>query len=248
MGFQVIPAIDIMKGKCVRLRQGKKEEMTVFSDDPVVVATRWADLGAEVIHVIDLDGAFRGEPVNFGVIERMVAESGAKIQVGGGIRNFEIASKYFDAGASKVILGTTIVRDREEIERITGAYGERVLAAIDAVDGAVAIRGWVEVTGIRAVDLARDLEKRGLCSFIYTDISRDGMLEGPDFDQIESFAKSVEGHIIASGGVSRIEDIRKIKEISDNRAHNRIVGVIVGKALYSSKVDFTEARKAVGGA
>jgi phosphoribosylformimino-5-aminoimidazole carboxamide ribotide isomerase len=247
MGFQVIPAIDIINGKCVRLKQGKKEEMTVFSDEPVIVAKRWAQLGAEIIHVVDLDGAFKGRPVNFEVIEKMVAESGAKIQVGGGIRNFEIASRYLEADVSKVILGTTIVRDRDEIKRITDEYGDKVVAAIDAVDGTVAIRGWVEVTGIRAVDLARDLGNSGLDSFIYTDISRDGMLKGPDFGEIESFARSVKGQIVASGGVSQIEDILKIKEISERRADNRIVGVIVGKALYSSKINFAEARKAVDG-
>ncbi len=245
MDFLVIPAIDIIKGKCVRLKQGKKEEMTVFSDDPVLVAKRWVQLGADVIHVVDLDGAFKGQPVNFEVIENIVSRSGAKIQVGGGIRNFDIATRYLEAGVWKVILGTTIVRDREEIKRITGEYGDKVVAAIDAVGGAVAIRGWVEVTGIRAVDLARDLERSGLHSFIYTDITRDGMLEGPDFNEIESFAKAVKGQIVASGGISGVNDILKIKEISEKRAYNRITGVIVGKALYSSKVNFAEARDAV---
>lgn len=245
MGFQVIPAIDIINGKCVRLKQGRVEEMTVFSDDPVLVAKRWVQLGAEVIHVVDLDGAFKGHPVNFEVIERMAAQSGGMIQVGGGIRNFDIAKKFFDAGIWKVILGTTIVRDRDEIRKITDAYGDRVVAAIDAVGGVVAIRGWVEVTGIRAVDLGKDLKKSGMHSFIYTDISRDGMLEGPDFGEIESFAKTVKGQIVASGGVSKVSDILKIKEISETKADGRITGVIVGKALYSSRINFIEARKAV---
>lgn len=248
MGFQVIPAIDIINGKCVRLKQGKKEDMTVFSDDPVIVAKRWVQLGAEIIHVVDLDGAFKGHPVNFNVVEKMIAESGAKIQVGGGIRTFDIASKYFDADVWRVIIGTTIVRNREEIRRITGEYGDKVVAAIDAVGGKIAIRGWVEVTGIRAVDLALDLGSSGLDSFIYTDISRDGMLEGPDFKEIGSFARTVKGQVIASGGVTKIDDILKIKEISETEADDRIVGVIVGKALYSSRINYPEARQAVGGA
>ncbi len=245
MHFQIIPAIDIIKGKCVRLKQGRKEDMTVFSDDPVLVAKRWAQLGAEVIHVVDLDGAFKGTPVNFEIISRMVSEGGVPIQVGGGIRSQDIASRYFDAGVSKVILGTSIVRDRSSIIRITKTFGEGVIAAIDAVEGKVAIRGWVEVTGLKAVDLARDLEKVGVSSFIYTDISRDGMLEGPNFRAIESFARSLKGKVVASGGISSVDDIRRIKEISIGRAGKRIMGVIVGKALYSSRIDFSTAKKAV---
>ncbi len=243
MHFRIIPAIDIIKGKCVRLKQGRKENMTVFSDDPVLVAKRWAQLGAEVIHVVDLDGAFKGTPVNFEIISRMVSEGGVPIQVGGGIRSQDIAARYFDVGVSKVILGTTIVRDRSSIIRITKTFGEGVIAAIDAVEGKVAIRGWVEVTGLKAVALAKDLEKVGVSSFIYTDISRDGMLEGPNFRSIESFARAVKGKVVASGGISSVDDIRKIKEISIHKAGKRITGVIVGKALYSSRIDFTTAKK-----
>jgi phosphoribosylformimino-5-aminoimidazole carboxamide ribotide isomerase len=247
MNFQIIPAIDIINGKCVRLRQGRVENMTVFSEDPVLVAKRWEQLGADAIHVVDLDGAFKGVPVNFHIIERMASEVAVPIQVGGGIRTFDIASRYFDAGVGKVILGTTIVRDRKSINKITEEYGDSVIAAIDATKGKVAIRGWVEVTGISAIDLARDLESMGIRSFIYTDISRDGMLEGPDYGSIETFATSVKGRMIASGGITAVGDILKIREISLKKAEKRITGVIVGRALYSSRIDFMEARMALKG-
>ncbi len=243
MKFNVIPAIDIMGGRCVRLTRGKKEDVTVFSDDPVLVAKRWEQDGAKILHVVDLDGAFKGEPQNEEIIRRIPEETGLKVQVGGGIRTFEIAGRYLEEGIWRVVLGTSIVRDPKEVKKITDAFGERVVAAIDAVGGKVAIRGWVEVTGEDAVSLAGKLGEMGIGSFIYTDISRDGTLEGPNFDAIAEFASRVEGDIIASGGVSTIEDVARIKEISRNIAGGRITGVIIGKALYSSRIDFREAVK-----
>jgi phosphoribosylformimino-5-aminoimidazole carboxamide ribotide isomerase len=183
MSFQVIPAIDIQGGKAVRLRQGRAEDATVFSDSPLEVARRFAAAGASRLHVVDLDGAFLGKPANADIICR-IAAAGVPVQVGGGVRNYETASRYFAAGVSRVILGTSIVRDPEEVTRITRAYPGKVAAGIDAREGRVAIRGWVEVTGVLAVDLARQIGEGGVSCFIYTDIARDGMLVGPNFDAI----------------------------------------------------------------
>ncbi|RMG57431.1 MAG: 1-(5-phosphoribosyl)-5-((5-phosphoribosylamino)methylideneamino)imidazole-4-carboxamide isomerase, partial [Deltaproteobacteria bacterium] len=182
MEFRVIPAIDILDGKCVRLTRGKREEMTVFSEEPVLVARRWEQDGASIIHVVDLDGAFSGEPKNAHLVKRIAEETSLQVQVGGGIRSYEVAEDYLESGVTRVILGTSIVRNPDLVKRITDRFGERVVAGIDAVDGIVAIRGWVEVTGLSAVDLARDLQKSGIRTFVYTDITRDGTLEGPNFE------------------------------------------------------------------
>ncbi|RMG59386.1 MAG: 1-(5-phosphoribosyl)-5-[(5-phosphoribosylamino)methylideneamino]imidazole-4-carboxamide isomerase, partial [Deltaproteobacteria bacterium] len=221
--------------------RGKREEMTVFSEEPVLVARRWEQDGASIIHVVDLDGAFSGEPKNAHLVKRIAEETSLQVQVGGGIRSYEVAEDYLESGVSRVILGTSIVRSPDLVKRITDRFGERVVAGIDAVDGIVAIRGWVEVTGLSAVDLARDLQKSGIRTFVYTDITRDGTLEGPNFEALEEFARSVEGSVIASGGVSSLEDVKRIKEISREKAEGRITGVIIGKALYSSRIDFRKA-------
>ncbi|MDH3384059.1 MAG: 1-(5-phosphoribosyl)-5-[(5-phosphoribosylamino)methylideneamino] imidazole-4-carboxamide isomerase, partial [Deltaproteobacteria bacterium] len=181
MAFQVIPAIDIQAGKAVRLRQGRQEDSTIFSDSPVEVARGFARMGATWLHVVDLDGAFAGRPGNEGIIHRIVNAVDIPVQVGGGVRNFDIAARYLGSGVSRIILGTSIVRNPEEVLRITKAYPGKVAAGIDAKEGFVAIRGWVEVTEVMAVDLARQMEKSGISCFIYTDISRDGMMAGPNF-------------------------------------------------------------------
>jgi phosphoribosylformimino-5-aminoimidazole carboxamide ribotide isomerase len=178
--FQVIPAIDIQGGKAVRLRQGRAEDATVFSDSPLEVARRFVAAGASRLHVVDLDGAFLGKPVNAEIICRIASGAGVPVQVGGGVRNYDSASRYFAAGVSRVILGTSIVRSPEEVTRITRAYPGKVAAGIDARDGRVAIRGWVEVTGVIAVELARQIEEGGVSCFIYTDIARDGRLDAGD--------------------------------------------------------------------
>ncbi|MBF8257836.1 MAG: 1-(5-phosphoribosyl)-5-[(5-phosphoribosylamino)methylideneamino] imidazole-4-carboxamide isomerase [Actinobacteria bacterium] len=237
MSFEVIPAIDIQGGKAVRLRQGRAEDATVFSDSPLDVAKRFAAAGAARIHVVDLDGAFLGKPVNFEIIRRIAAAVDVPVQVGGGVRNFEIASRYMRAGASRVILGTSAVRNPEEVLRITKAYPGKVAASIDARDGMVAIRGWVEMTGVIAVDLARQMEKSGISCFIYTDISRDGMMSGPNFGSIGEFAKGLSTPVIASGGVSALADVEKLLAMEGEG----VCGAIIGRALYDGSISLADA-------
>jgi len=239
MGFQVIPAIDIQGGKAVRLRQGRQDDSTVFSDSPLEVARRFATAGATRIHVVDLDGAFTGRPVNEGIIRRIVNAVDVPVQVGGGVRNFDIAARYLGAGASRIILGTSIVRNPEEVLRITKAYPGMVAAGIDAKEGFVAIRGWVEVTGVTAVDLARQMEKSGISWFVYTDISRDGMLTGPNFRSIREFAKGLSTPVIASGGVSAMEDLATLREMEADG----LCGVVIGRAIYDGSIPLADALK-----
>jgi len=239
MAFQVIPAIDIQGGKAVRLRQGRQEDSTVFSDSPLEVARRFSAEGATRIHVVDLDGAFTGRPVNEGIIHRIVTAVDIPVQVGGGVRNFEIAARYLGAGVSRIILGTSIVRNPEEVLRITKAYPGKVAAGIDAKEGFVAIRGWVEVTGVTAVDLARKMEKSGISCFIYTDISRDGMLAGPNFRSIREFAKGLSTPVIASGGVSAMEDLATLREMEGDG----VGGVVIGRAIYDGSIALADALK-----
>ncbi|HEU5360131.1 MAG TPA: 1-(5-phosphoribosyl)-5-[(5-phosphoribosylamino)methylideneamino]imidazole-4-carboxamide isomerase [Candidatus Deferrimicrobiaceae bacterium] len=239
MAFQVIPAIDIQGGKAVRLRQGRQEDSTVFSDSPLEVARRFSAEGAKRIHVIDLDGAFAGRPVNEGILRRIVTAVDVPVQVGGGVRNFEIAARYLGAGVSRIILGTSIVRNPEEVLRITKAYPGKVAAGIDARDGFAAIRGWVEVTGVTAVDLARQMEKSGISCFIYTDISRDGMLAGPNFRSIREFAQGLSTPVLASGGVATMEDLGTLREMESDG----VCGAVIGRAIYDGSIELAEALK-----
>jgi phosphoribosylformimino-5-aminoimidazole carboxamide ribotide isomerase len=236
MPFEVIPAIDIQKGQAVRLRQGRADEATVYSHSPLDVARGFVASGATRLHVVDLDGAFLGKPVNADIICRIASSTDVPVQVGGGVRNFETAAKYFAAGVSRVVLGTSIVRDPEEVTRITRAYPGKVAAGIDARDGRVAIRGWVEVTGVIAAELARQIERGGVSCFIYTDIARDGMMVGPNFDAIRDFARSVDVPVIASGGVTTLDDLRTLRTME-------VAGAIVGRALYDGSIDLGEALK-----
>lgn len=239
MPFQIIPAIDIQNGKAVRLRQGRADEATVFSDSPLDVARRFVAAGASLLHVVDLDGAFLGKPANADMICRIASATEVAVQVGGGVRNFETAARYFGAGVSRVVLGTSIVRDPEEVMRITRAYPGKVAAGIDARDGRVAIRGWVEVTGVAAADLARQIEESGVSCFIYTDIARDGMMVGPNFDAIREFAKGVSAPVIASGGVTTLDDLRKLQAMEGEG----VAGAIIGRALYDGSIDLPDALK-----
>ncbi len=237
MAFEVIPAIDIQGGKAVRLRQGRAEDATVFADSPLEVAKRFAAAGASRIHVVDLDGAFSGKPVNFDIIRRIAAAVDVPVQVGGGVRNFTIASRYVGAGVARIILGTSAVRNPEEVLRITKAYPGKVAASIDARDGKAAIRGWVEVTGVDAVDLARQMEEGGVSCFIYTDISRDGMMAGPNFKSIGAFAKGIATPVIASGGVTTLADVEALLAMESQG----VCGAIIGRALYDGSIALADA-------
>lgn len=226
----IIPAIDIKEGKCVRLTQGRMDEETVYSLDPIEVARRWEEEGAELIHVVDLDGAFAGKPGNRESILKIVDGVDIPIQVGGGIRTMEVIEDYLREGVGRIILGTIAQEDPSLVRDACRRFPERIAASIDARDGMVATRGWVQITEERAIDLARRLEGLGIASIVYTDIERDGMLQGPNIPAIREMVNAVKIPIIASGGVSSIKDIEALRGIG-------IDGIIIGKAIYTVAVD-----------
>jgi len=238
----IIPAIDIKGGRCVRLFQGRMEQETVYSDDPVSVAKRWEDEGAEFLHIVDLDGAVSGVPKNKEIIESIIKSVKIPLEVGGGIRNIETIKEYFSIGAKKVVIGTVAWENPILISEVCKMFPERIIVGIDAKNGNVAVRGWEDVTETSASTLAKRFEGMGISGIIYTDISRDGTLSGPNIDSIKSFAKSISIPVIASGGVSDINDIKNIMKL---KKHG-VDGVIIGKALYSGSVNLREAIKLVG--
>jgi phosphoribosylformimino-5-aminoimidazole carboxamide ribotide isomerase len=237
----IIPAIDLKDGKCVRLLQGKREEVTVYSDDPGSMAKHWVELGAELLHVVDLDGAFTGEQRNFSKIEAIRKAIDIPIEVGGGIRDMERIKKLFSLGVDRVIIGTAAAQNPDMVKSACENFPGKVLAGIDAKDGKVAIKGWEEVTELGAVEFALEMEKAGTTGIIYTDISRDGMLTGPNIDAMAQMTDALKISVIASGGVSKLDDIKNLMKIEN------LWGVITGKALYSGSLDLTEAIKVAKG-
>jgi phosphoribosylformimino-5-aminoimidazole carboxamide ribotide isomerase len=237
----VIPAIDLKDGKCVRLIQGKREEVTVYSDDPVAMAEHWEELGAELLHVVDLDGAFTGEQLNFSKIAAIRKAIDIPIEVGGGIRDMERIEKLFSLGVDRVIIGTIAAQNPDMVKIACDNFPNKVLAGIDAKDGKVAIKGWEEVTKLGAVEFALEMEKAGIAGIIYTDISRDGMLTGPNIEAMAQMTYALKIPVIASGGVSKLDDIKNLMKIKN------LWGVITGKALYSGSLDLTEAIKTAMG-
>lgn len=240
--MRVIPAVDIKNGKCVRLTQGKADQETVYSDDPVAMAGHWDEEGARLIHVVDLDGAFEGEPANSDSIKNIIYNSSVDIQVGGGIRSLKAIETYVNAGVYRVILGTIAQKDPAFVEQACKNFPDKILVGIDARDGKVAIKGWVEVSQQTAVDLAQQMEPLGVAGFVFTDISRDGMLQGPNLKSIQDFAAATSQPVIASGGVSRLQDISDLMALEAQG----VIGIITGKALYDKTLDFREALKLVG--
>ena len=233
----IIPAIDLKDGRCVRLAQGDFSRITVYSDDPVGIAKKWQENGAERIHVVDLDGSRSGSPRNMDVIRDIVAEVGLPIEVGGGIRDMKTIETYIGMGVSWVILGTMALRDKGFVRKACNAYKGEIILGIDANEGKVSIQGWTEQTSESAVDIAKGYEGYGLAAIIYTDIKRDGMETGVNMEATGELAQSVDIPVIASGGVSSMEDIRRLREIEKFG----VIGVIIGKALYSGAVSLKEA-------
>jgi phosphoribosylformimino-5-aminoimidazole carboxamide ribotide isomerase len=231
----VIPAIDLKEGQCVRLLQGRKDRVTSYSDDPVAVALRWREEGAELIHIVDLDGAFSGTQKNLESIRRIRAAVDIRLEVGGGIRDLNRIKELLDEGIDRVILGTSAVKNPQIVRTACREYPERILVGIDARDGRVAVKGWEEVTAIDAMDFAQRMESIGVAGIIYTDISRDGMLTGPNISTTRAMVESLGIPVIASGGISSIEDIRRLNEIEG------LWGAITGKALYTGNLDLREA-------
>jgi phosphoribosylformimino-5-aminoimidazole carboxamide ribotide isomerase len=238
MRFELIPAIDLRGGRAVRLFQGDYDRETVFSDDPVAIARRWEAEGATRLHVVDLDGARSGEPVNRPVIERILDDATIPVQVSGGLRDAEAVERVLAAGAARAILGT-VLTDPHLARPLLERFGDRVIAGIDARDGRVAVRGWRETLELDAVELAQELAAAGARRVIFTDIGRDATLTGPNLEAMRRMAESVPIPVIASGGVGRIEDIRDLAALSC------LEGVIVGRALYTGAVSLPEALAAV---
>ncbi len=230
----IYPAIDIKDGKCVRLVQGQFNDETIYSNHPVEMARKFEQLGAEYIHMVDLDGARLGEPQNIAVISEIAVKLGIPIQLGGGIRTIEMIEIILCKGIERVILGTSAVKDQEMVKKAIRSFGKNLAVAIDARDGLVAIEGWAKTSSFTAVGFAKKMEDLGANTIIYTDISRDGMLNGPNLKAMEEMAKNVKIDVIASGGVTSLKDIINLKELG-------ISGAIVGKALYTGDIKLQEA-------
>ena len=237
--FEVIPAVDIKGGKCVRLYQGRADMEKVYFENPVEVAKRWEEEGAPRIHVVDLDGAFEGVPKNIRIVEEIVKNVSVPVQFGGGVRTLKALEELFKIGVDRVVVGTVAVEEPQLFDQMVKAFPGKIVVGIDAKDGMVTTRGWVEVSGISAVELARKMEEKPIWGFVYTDISRDGTLTSPNFSEVEKFASSTCKPVIASGGVAKLEDLIKLSEIRG------VSGAIVGKALYEGKVSLKEALEAL---
>lgn len=233
----IIPAVDIKNGKCVRLLQGRMDAETVFSDDPAAMAKRWESEGAELIHVIDLDGAFEKSPQNLSSIKKILSTVKADIQVGGGIRNQETVKMFLDIGVKRVIIGTEAIRNPQLVKDACRAFPGQIVVGIDARGGKVAIEGWAEITETTAVDLAKQFEDCGVAAINFTDIHRDGMQTGPNIEETRRLAEAVSIPVVASGGVSTVEDIKNLLPL----ASAGVTGVITGRALYSGTLNLKEA-------
>ncbi len=235
----IIPAVDIKDGKCVRLMQGRMDQETVFADDPTAMAQKWADAGAELIHVRDLNGAFAQCPQNLDAIRKILRHVHVPIQLGGGIRNQRTIELYINMGVKRVILGSEAVRRPDFVDEACRKFPNQIVLGIDARNGYVAIDGWIHTTRVRAMELAKQFENSGLAAINFTDIHRDGMQSGLNIIEIQELAEAIEIPVVASGGVSTIDDIHKLLPLESSG----VVGVIVGKALYSGTLDFKAALK-----
>ncbi|MDI6799072.1 MAG: 1-(5-phosphoribosyl)-5-[(5-phosphoribosylamino)methylideneamino]imidazole-4-carboxamide isomerase [Actinomycetota bacterium] len=237
----IYPAIDLKSGKCVRLCQGKMDEVTVYSDDPKEVAKRWQREGAEYIHVVDLDGAVTGAPKNLSLLGEIVMATKVPVQFGGGLRSLDVIDKVFEMGVSRAVVGTALIKDEAMLKGACSIYPGRIAVGLDVRFGYVAVSGWEEETKVLAVDLIGRLEELGVARIIYTDIMVDGTLKGPNLAAIESVAKSTNVPIIASGGVASLQDLADLAGLSPLG----VEGAIVGKALYAGAFTLKEALEAV---
>ncbi len=236
----IIPAIDLKDGKCVRLRQGDMDQETIFSDDPVAMAGKWVDAGARRIHLVDLNGAFAGEPKNAGVVEAICkAYPDIPVQVGGGIRDEDTIQTYLNAGVQYVIIGTKAVTAPHFVNDICLEFPGHIIVGLDAKDGKVAVDGWSKLSKHDVFDMAKHFEQDGVEAIVYTDISRDGMMNGVNVESTMKLAQHVKIPVIASGGITSIDDIRALSEV----ASEGISGAITGRAIYEGTLDFAEAQK-----
>ena len=240
----IIPAIDLKDGQCVRLRQGLMDDSTVFSDDPVAMARRWVDAGCRRLHLVDLNGAFAGEPVNGEVVTAIAAAyPELPIQIGGGIRTLETIEHYISAGVDYVIIGTRAVKEPAFVAEACAAFPGKVIVGLDAKDGLVATDGWAEVSEVRAADLARQFESDGVAAIVYTDIARDGMMQGVNVEATVAMAQASSIPVIASGGITNLDDIKALVAVADQG----ICGAITGRAIYEGTLDVAEAQRLCDG-
>jgi phosphoribosylformimino-5-aminoimidazole carboxamide ribotide isomerase len=237
----LIPAIDLKDGHCVRLKQGDMDQSTVFSEDPAAMARNWVDKGARRVHLVDLNGAFAGKPKNEQAIRAILKEIGSEVdvQLGGGIRDLDTIERYLDAGLRYVIIGTAAVKNPGFLQDACTAFGGHIIVGLDAKDGKVATDGWSKLTGHEVVDLGKKFEDYGVESIVYTDIGRDGMLSGINIDATVKLAQSLSIPVIASGGLSNLDDIRQLCAVEDEG----VEGVICGRSIYSGDLDFEAAQK-----
>ena len=232
--MEIIPALDIRAGRCVRLYQGDYEQQTVFEEEPVTAALTWYSQGARWLHIIDLDGAAVGQPQNTKVVEQIAKESGLLIELGGGIRQEEVAERLLRQGISRIILGTAAIENRQLVKKLCQRFGEAIAVSLDARDSKIAIRGWQKNTVVEVLHLSREMVDVGVRRFIYTDIKRDGTLTEPNFDMINELLAQTDIPVIVAGGISRLEHLRRLKELG-------VEGAIVGKALYTGDINLGEA-------
>jgi phosphoribosylformimino-5-aminoimidazole carboxamide ribotide isomerase len=239
----LIPAIDLKAGKCVRLRQGRMDDVTVFSDDPVAMARRWADEGAERLHLVDLDGAIKGEPVNLKVVEDIAAAIDIPVQVGGGIRDEDTVQRYLNAGVQYVIIGTKAVNAPHFLHDLCLEFPRHIIVGLDAKDGRVALNGWTKVTAHDVIETAIHCERDGVEAIIYTDIGRDGMMQGFNAESTGKLARAIKTPVFASGGVTSLDDIRRLRELEGDG----VAGAIIGRALYENSFSLADAVKIARG-
>jgi phosphoribosylformimino-5-aminoimidazole carboxamide ribotide isomerase len=257
----LIPAIDLKDGRCVRLRQGRMEDETVFSDDPVDMAGRWVREGARRLHLVDLNGAFAGEPVNGAAVRAIAARFPAlPIQVGGGIRDEATIAAYLEAGVTWCIIGTQAVKEPALVARACRAFPGHVIVGLDARDGQVAIKGWAEITQHRVEELAKRFEQDGVSAIVYTDIGRDGMMTGPNLEATQRLAEAISTPVIASGGITNLADIAALAAVADSGGRDAraprpsippvlggIIGAITGRAIYEGTLDFAAGQRLADG-
>ena len=233
----LLPAIDLMDGQVVRLVRGDYDQKTVYSDDPAATAKKFADMGAEMIHLVDLDGAKSGHPVNKDAIKAIVDAAGIPVEVGGGIRTIDTIQEYFDLGASQIVLGTAAIKNPDFVLSAADLFPDRIFVGIDVKDGKPATRGWLDTVDADPITLARKFATMGAGGIVYTDISRDGMLQGANIEGLKEFAEAIDIPVTASGGVTTIDDIKAIAGLQQYG----VLAVIVGKAIYDGTIDLAEA-------
>ncbi len=240
----LIPAIDLKDGQCVRLRQGRMEDTTVFSANPVDVAQRWVDAGARRLHLVDLNGAFEGKPVNGEVVRAVVAKfPDLPVQIGGGIRDAATVAAYLEAGVQFCIIGTKAVQEPQFVVELCKQFSGHIIVGIDAKNGMVATDGWAEVSRVAAIDLAKQFEQAGVSAIVYTDIARDGMMTGVNVEETAKLAASISIPVIASGGVTNLDDIKALLAVEQQG----VMGTILGRSIYEGTIDLAEAQRLVDG-